>query len=88
MSDRVRPLVVVWWKDHVSHESAEWQEWPDAEACVREDMPTVMSVGFLYHENREALSLVSTVGDYEHGGGLRLLKKVIVRQVRLDPPGE
>lgn len=80
--------MVIWWRDHVSHESAAWQTWGDAEDDCAKSMPVVMSVGFLYHQNREAISLMSTIGPEEHGGVLRILKRAIVRQIRLEPPEE
>ena len=88
MPDSVKPLVVVWWKDHFSSESSEWQDWADAEASLTCPMPIAMSTGFLYGEDKESIALISTICEGEHGGVLRLLKKVIVKQIRLEPPHE
>ena len=83
--DLAGPVLVVW-KDHEDHTSAEWQTYEDADAQVRGRVAVVRSVGWVYHENREAVSLVSSLGPDECSGVLRILKSAIVRRLDLEPP--
>ena len=78
------PVLVIW-RDHEDHTSAEWQTYEDANAQVRGRLAVVRSVGWVYHENREALSLVSSLGPEECSGVLRILKSAIVRRLDLEP---
>lgn len=77
--------VLIYWKDHEDHTSADWQTYEDADAQVNNPVAVVRSVGWIYHENKEAISLVSTLGPEECSGVLRILKRAIVRRLDLEP---
>jgi len=82
--DLAGPVLIVW-KDHEDHTSADWLTYADADAQVSKPVALVRSVGWIYHENREAVSLVATVGPDECSGVLRILKRVIVSRLDLEP---
>ena len=82
--DLAGPVLVVW-KDHEDHTTADWQSYAEADDMVRDPVAVVHSVGWIYHENREAISLVSTLGPEECSGVLRILKRAIVRRLVLKP---
>ena len=76
------PVLIVW-KDHEDYTSSDWLSYEDATAQVSSPMALVRSVGWIYHENKEAVSLVSTIGPDECSGVLRIIKRAIVRRLDL-----
>ena len=76
------PVLIVW-KDHEDHTTADWQTYEDADSQVARPVARVRSVGWVYHENRETVSLVSTLGPDECSGVLRILKRAIVKRYDL-----
>ena len=76
-------LLMVVWKDHEDHTSAEWLSYEDASEQVKKPVAQIHSVGWIYHENKETISLVATLGPEECSGVLRILKSAIVRRLDL-----
>tara|TARA_R100000808_G_scaffold4995_1_gene15526 strand:- start:1437 stop:1715 length:279 start_codon:yes stop_codon:yes gene_type:complete len=85
MSPDLRSPVLITWKDHEDLTSPDWQSYADADEQVADPIPVVHSVGWIYHENREAVSLMSTAGPNECSGVLRILKRAIVSRLVLEP---
>ena len=82
--DLAGPVLIVW-KDHEDYTSPDWSTYADADAQVSRPVARVRSVGWIYHENREAISLVAAVGPEECSGVLRILKRAIVKRLDLVP---
>jgi len=74
------PLFIVVWKDHTSDSS-----WKSLEDVVKEKCILAYSIGYLLHQDREAVKLCNTYTSDGGWGGLDLiLKSCIVEMYELE----
>ena len=70
-------IVVVEWVDAMTIGGSGWLEKDEARTNAKEPLPIMVTVGFVLHEDKEQISLTSTIGPGETAQVNKIPKKMI-----------
>jgi hypothetical protein len=74
--DKVPRLVVVEWVDAMTIGGSGWMDKDEAKTTAKEPLPIMLTVGYVLHEDKEQISLTSTIGPGETAQVNKIPKKI------------